>query len=166
MCSITRLLAIKKILICNHSKMCKCSFTFMHLADAFIQSDLQLHSGYTFSLVYVFPGNRTHNLLRWWRNALPLSHRNTNSVFNNSMHLKIVIYFWILCIFFTNKSKLTYKIHLFFLRFDVTILRRDYAMTSSRNDIITSFSNLKQQIDLPLATFSENELATLLRKSP
>ncbi len=29
----------------------------MHLADAFIQSDLQLHSGYTFSLVYVFPGN-------------------------------------------------------------------------------------------------------------
>ncbi len=26
----------------------------MHLADAFIQSDLQLHSGYTFSLVYMF----------------------------------------------------------------------------------------------------------------
>ncbi len=25
----------------------------MHLADAFIQSDLQLHSGYTFSLVCV-----------------------------------------------------------------------------------------------------------------
>ncbi len=39
-------------------------FTFMHLADAFIQSDLQLHSVYTFSLVCVFPGNRTHNLLR------------------------------------------------------------------------------------------------------
>ncbi len=50
------------------------TFTFMHLADAFIQSDLQLHSGYTFSLVCVFPGNRTHNLLRCWRNALPLSH--------------------------------------------------------------------------------------------
>ncbi len=50
------------------------TFTFMHLADAFIQSDLQLHSGYTFSLVRVFPGNRTHNLLRCWRNALPLSH--------------------------------------------------------------------------------------------
>ncbi len=29
------------------------TFTFMHLADAFIQSDLQLHSGYTFSLVYM-----------------------------------------------------------------------------------------------------------------
>ncbi len=29
-----------------------CTFTFMHLADAFIQSDLQLHSGYTFSLVH------------------------------------------------------------------------------------------------------------------
>ncbi len=54
-----------------------CTFTFMHLADAFIQSDLQLHSGYTFSLVCVFPGNRTHNLLRCWRNALPLSHTGT-----------------------------------------------------------------------------------------
>ncbi len=53
------------------------TFTFMHLADAFIQSDLQLHSGYTFSLVCVFPGNRTHNLLRCWRNALPLSHTGT-----------------------------------------------------------------------------------------
>ncbi len=41
------------------------TFTFMHLADAFIQSDLQLHSGYTFfSSVFVFPGNRTHNPLR------------------------------------------------------------------------------------------------------
>ncbi len=29
------------------------TFTFMHLADAFIQSDLQLHSGYTFSLFAV-----------------------------------------------------------------------------------------------------------------
>ncbi len=54
-----------------------CTFVFMHLADAFIQSDLQLHSGYTFSLVCVFPGNRTHNLLRCWRNALPLSHTGT-----------------------------------------------------------------------------------------
>ncbi len=49
----------------------------LHLADAFIQSDLQLHSGYTFSLVYVFPGNWTHNLLHCWRNALPLSHTGT-----------------------------------------------------------------------------------------
>ncbi len=37
--------------------LCIVCFTFMHLADAFIQSDLQLHSGYTFSLVRVFPGN-------------------------------------------------------------------------------------------------------------
>ncbi len=58
-------------------------FTFMHLADAFIQSDLQLHSGYTFSLVNAFPGNRTHNLLRCWHNALPLSHRNT-----------VIVMFW------------------------------------------------------------------------
>ncbi len=54
------------------------TFTFMHLADALIQSDLQLHSCYTFLSVYVFPGNRTHNLLRCWRNALPLSHTGTN----------------------------------------------------------------------------------------
>ncbi len=30
-------------------------FTFMHLADAFIQSDLQLHSGYTFSISICVP---------------------------------------------------------------------------------------------------------------
>ncbi len=56
------------------------TFTFMHLADAFIQSDLQLHSGYTFSSVHVFPGNRTHNLLRNRRNALPLSHTGTQLI--------------------------------------------------------------------------------------
>ncbi len=50
----------------------------MHLADAFIQSDLQLHSGYTFLSVYVFPGIRTHNLLCCWRNALPLRHTGTH----------------------------------------------------------------------------------------
>ncbi len=59
------------------------TFTFMHLADTFIQSDLQLHSGsgYTFSLVHVFPGNWTHNLLRNWCNALPLSHTGTLCTF-------------------------------------------------------------------------------------
>ncbi len=31
----------------------------------------------TFLLVCVFPGNRTHNLLRCWCNALPLSHTGT-----------------------------------------------------------------------------------------
>ncbi len=39
-------------------------FTFTHLADAFIQSDLQciqvIH--FFFLSVHVFPGNRTHNL--------------------------------------------------------------------------------------------------------
>ncbi len=56
------------------------TFTFMHLADAFIQSDLQLHSGYTFLLVHVFPGNRTHNLSLSWRNVLPLSHTGTFAI--------------------------------------------------------------------------------------
>ncbi len=40
------------------------TFTFMHLADAFIQSDLQcIQAIHVFLLLCVFPGNRTHNLL-------------------------------------------------------------------------------------------------------
>ncbi len=38
------------------------TFTFMHLADAFIQSDLQWTHSINFLSVCVFPGNRTHNL--------------------------------------------------------------------------------------------------------
>ncbi len=38
---------------------------------------------------YVFPGNRTHNLLRCWRNALPLSHTGTYYFYNN---LAVVIF--------------------------------------------------------------------------
>ncbi len=68
----------------NFKKWTRFTFTFMHLADAFIQSDLQLHSVYTFSLVCVFPGNRTHNLLRCWRNALPLNHTGTQVEVNVS----------------------------------------------------------------------------------
>ncbi len=37
-------------------------YTFMHLADAFIQSVLQCIQVIHFSSVCVFPGNRTHNL--------------------------------------------------------------------------------------------------------
>ncbi len=51
----------KRVMICkcyNKSQL----HLHLHLADAFIQSDLQLHSGYTFLLVHVFLGNRTHNL--------------------------------------------------------------------------------------------------------
>ncbi len=40
------------------------SFTFMHLADAFIQSDLHCIQAIHVLSVCVFPGNRTHNLLR------------------------------------------------------------------------------------------------------
>ncbi len=36
-------------------------FTFMHLADAFIQSDLHLPARYTLS-VHAFPGSWTHDL--------------------------------------------------------------------------------------------------------
>ncbi len=38
------------------------TFTFMHLADAFIQSDLQCIQAIHLYCQYVFPGNRTHNL--------------------------------------------------------------------------------------------------------
>ncbi len=55
------------------------TFTFMHLADAFIQSDLQLHSGYTFSFISICvpwesnpqPFARANAML------LPLSHTGT-----------------------------------------------------------------------------------------
>ncbi len=40
----------------------KFAFTFMHLADAFIQSDLQCIQAILLYCQYVFPGNRTHNL--------------------------------------------------------------------------------------------------------
>ncbi len=59
------------------------TFTFMHLADAFIQSDLQLHSGYTFSLVHVFTGNRTHNLFAQQTQCSTTEpHRNTIQIKN------------------------------------------------------------------------------------
>ncbi len=38
------------------------TFTFMHLADAFIQRDLQCIQSIHILSVCVFPGNRTHNL--------------------------------------------------------------------------------------------------------
>ncbi len=37
-------------------------FTFMHLADTFIQSDLQCIQHIHLISVCAFPGNRTHNL--------------------------------------------------------------------------------------------------------
>ncbi len=37
-------------------------YIFMHLADAFIQSDLQCIQAIHFLSVRVFPRNRTHNL--------------------------------------------------------------------------------------------------------
>ncbi len=43
---------------------CIFTFTFMHLADAFIQSDLQCIQAVHVLSVCVFPGNWTHNLLR------------------------------------------------------------------------------------------------------
>ncbi len=68
--------------------------TFMHLADAFIQSDLQLHSGYTFLLVHVFPGNRTHNLSLSWRNVLPLSHTGILNILTHTFDYSAFSWSW------------------------------------------------------------------------
>ncbi len=49
--------------VCRGGGLCFIfTFTFMHLADAFIQSDLQCIQAIHFLSVCVFPGNRTHNL--------------------------------------------------------------------------------------------------------
>ncbi len=54
------LLGLKQILNLPAETLSTC--TFMHLADAFIQSDLQCIQAIHFLSVHVFPGNRTHNL--------------------------------------------------------------------------------------------------------
>ncbi len=62
----------------------------MHLADAFIQSDL-VHSGYTFVLsVCVFPGNRTHNLCGANAMLYPLSLmlRGSRGLMDRALDLK------------------------------------------------------------------------------
>ncbi len=53
------------------------TLTFMHLADAFIQSDLQLHSGYTFSLVRVNP--QPFALQTQWSTTEPQEHTHTHA---------------------------------------------------------------------------------------
>ncbi len=37
-------------------------FTFKHLADAFIQSDLKCIQAIHFLSLHMFPGNQTHNI--------------------------------------------------------------------------------------------------------
>ncbi len=53
-------------------------FTF---SRRFYPKRLTVHSDYTCFCQYVFPGNRTHNILRCWRNALPLSHTGRQILF-------------------------------------------------------------------------------------
>ncbi len=59
------------------------AFTFMHLADAFIQSDLQLHSGYTFFISMCVP---------WESNPQPLSHRNMHVIIQFNSRLFSAFY--------------------------------------------------------------------------
>ncbi len=50
----------------------------LHLSDGFIQSDVQLHSGYTFLTSMWVPWESNPQPLRCWRNSLPLSHTGTH----------------------------------------------------------------------------------------
>ncbi len=57
----------------------------------------------TISTVCVFPGNWTHNLLCCWRNALPLSHRNTYLLITHpsehrSSHWDLSSWLWEKCL--------------------------------------------------------------------
>ncbi len=68
------------------------TFTFMHLADAFIQSDLQLHSGYTFLISMCVP---------WESNPQPFAllmqcsttepHRNTHRRVHKEQQSELLI---------------------------------------------------------------------------
>ncbi len=55
-------LSVHSYFCLNTAQYIHITFTFMHLADAFIQSDLQCIQVIHFLSVHVFPGNRTHNL--------------------------------------------------------------------------------------------------------
>ncbi len=69
-------------------------YTYIYIyafSRRFYPKTLTVHSSYKFSLVCVFPGNRTHNLLRCLRNALPLNHTGTHMVFVTPVGEKINI---------------------------------------------------------------------------
>ncbi len=70
-------LTAKCWLVDRESSLAWDTFTFMNLADAFIQSDLQSIQAIHLLSVCVFPVNWTHNLLHCKCSALPLSHRNS-----------------------------------------------------------------------------------------
>ncbi len=84
------------------------TFTFMHLADAFIQSDLQLHSGYTFFISMCVP---------WESNPQPFAlltqcsttepHRNTLCTVDDDICKAFAISHW---------GTLLFKYSIIFLR--------------------------------------------------
>ncbi len=85
----------------------------MHLADAFIQSDLQLHSGYTFSLVCV----------PWESNPQPFATQE-HFFFVNTINVKITPFY------FTNGQKVI--LHRSTLHGGLAVLRgRDTGRNSS-----------------------------------
>ncbi len=76
------------------SSECAITFTYMHLADAFIQSDLQCIQVIHVLSVCVFPGNWTHNLCA--ANAM-LYHWATGTLIINTMNLFTHCIFWLIC---------------------------------------------------------------------
>ncbi len=76
------------------------TFTFMHLADAFIQSDLQLHSGYTFLISTCVP---------WESNPQPfalLTQCSTTEPHRNTIKQPIGFSFMISCLLLLANSRL------------------------------------------------------------
>ncbi len=71
------------------------TFTFMHLADAFIQSDLQCIQPIHFLSECVFPGNWTHNLLSHRNIGLFIILSDSNSVHCLYLYVYIYIYIYI-----------------------------------------------------------------------
>ncbi len=64
----------------------------MHLADAFIQSDLQCIQAIQFFVSMCVPWELNPQPLRCKRNALPLSHRNTGTEFHINTLLRTASY--------------------------------------------------------------------------
>ncbi len=70
------------------------TFTFMHLADAFIQSDLHCILHYSFYILsaLAFPGNRTHDLGVASAMLYQLSYRKAQLYIYNCYIIKLYLY--------------------------------------------------------------------------
>ncbi len=85
------------------------TFTFMHLADAFIQSDLQLHSGYTFLITCVHweSNPQPFALLTQCSTTEPQEHKKNKCPLGKNKYTKMHLKYMYLML-----STVYYKMHL------------------------------------------------------